>query len=100
MAALLSQSVGGWSWFSRDETEVIMESYETEWNKKYWNTPQCPTCGESRVGKVNEKRERFGQEKELKCKDRFHVWFCGNNHSDRAGCHGHSRGYGRCMDQP
>lgn len=74
--------------------------YEQEWWEKYTEVKSCPSCGQSRVGKVNEKKGPYDEEKELKCKDRFHLWFCHNNYSDRKGCHGHSRGYGRCMDQP
>jgi hypothetical protein len=78
----------------------MAESYEQEWREEYAGIVVCPTCGEGRRGKVNENLKAFSSERELKCKDRFHVWFCGNNYSDRRGCHGHSRGYGRCMDQP
>lgn len=34
-------------------------SYEQEYGKKYSGITACPTCGESRVGKINEKRKAF-----------------------------------------
>lgn len=77
---------------------MIVKTYEQEYQEKYAGITKCPSCGESRAGKVNDNLKRFDMEKELKCKDRFHVWFCNNNYSDEKHCHGHSRGYGRCMD--
>ena len=76
------------------------QSHECEYNQKYLGVTACPSCGESCIGKINENRARFDGNHELKCEDRFHVWFCGNNYSDERGCYGHSRGSLRCMDQP
>ena len=54
---------------------------------------KCPTC---KKPKLDYTKPRF-YERETKCKDDFHIWYCGNNYT-RYGCMGHRPGDLRCMD--